>query len=398
MVVSRWPPFPLEMGAPIRTNRLLSGLSREFETTFLTFQHRPNTPELHLPAADLRQALDGVDVVTVPYPRVLPKRLAQARSLFERHSWEWGRYRQPSFSGAVAALAHEREVDVIHFDDAGTLLSGPVPGRRNVYCAHDIAHRVSRATAEIARGPRRGFAQVEWRKVAREELRGWRAMDLCVAASPIDASIMAKAGARRTAVALNGTDSVERLPVPAREPGEPVRILFVGNGAYQPYARGLAWFVTEVVPRVRETLPAAFRAVGRRPHNPVTAAGVEYTGTVPDLREHYEWAHVAVVPVFEGSGTRLKIPESMAYRRPVVSTSMGAEGLPIEGGRHYRRADDAEGFAAAIVDAALAAESPATLGRELEAAHEAIQPLFWPSIAAGLAKSYLELIDEMGPA
>lgn len=390
---SRWPCFPLQMGAPIRTNRLVTGLARHFDTTYVTFQHHPGTPELHLAHEALEAALPGIRVVTVPYPQRPAKRTAQVRSLLSRDSWEWGRYKVPAFKAALESIAAERRAALVHFDDVGVLASAPAGPGLSAYCAHDVAHRVSRSTAEVASGPRATFAEVEWRKVQREELRGWRAVDLCVAASPLDVERMRAAGAARAELCPNGTDDAERLPLPPRAPGAPLRIVFVGNGAYQPYARGLAWFVSEVLPLIQKRHPAQFRVVGRPPQRPVEAPGVEYLGLVDEVGPHYGWADLVVVPVFEGSGTRLKILEAMALGRPVVSTSLGAEGLPLQPDRHYRRADDPETFAAAVLATGHALERPAGLEPMLAEAREAIAPLFWPAIADRLASRYRDAID-----
>ena len=79
------------------------------------------------------------------------------------------------------------------------------------------------------------------------------------------------------------------------------------------------------------------------------AKGVRYVGRVPSVEPFYSASHGVVVPVFEGSGTRLKMLEAMAYGRPVISTSLGAEGLPVVAGEHFLQADDPESFAAAAV-------------------------------------------------
>lgn len=167
-------------------------------------------------------------------------------------------------------------------------------------------------------------------------------------------------------------------------------MLFVGSGAYSPYERGLAWFVREVVPRVRARTPMRFEVVGQRPRRPITAEGVSYIGHVPTVAPSYESAHVVVVPVFEGSGTRLKLLEAVAYGRPVVSTRLGAEGLPVRAGEHYVEANDAEAFAAAVVDLADRWRHPDFDGllRMLSQAREAIEPLFWPNIVARLVTLY----------
>jgi polysaccharide biosynthesis protein PslH len=200
---------------------------------------------------------------------------------------------------------------------------------------------------------------------------------------------MRDGGARRVEVCPNGTDPVTPLPLPRREPGEPLRLVFVGMGRYEPNARGIEWFVSQVLPRIRSAIPVSLDVVGQPPPRPVNAPGVRYVGAVESLEPSYERAHVAIVPVFEGSGTRLKIPEALAYGRPIVSTSLGAEGLPVSAGTHFWQADDAPGFASAVLEAGRACEHPERrLAPMLSAGHAAIEALQWPNIVGQLIDLY----------
>jgi glycosyltransferase involved in cell wall biosynthesis len=98
---------------------------------------------------------------------------------------------------------------------------------------------------------------------------------------------------------------------------------------------------------------------------------------------------VVVVPVFEGSGTRLKLVEALAHGRPAVTTGVGAEGLPIRPGEHFLRADDANAFAAALLDVARWTEDrDARLTELLDHGRDAVEPLFWPAIVQGLVATY----------
>ncbi len=135
-----------------------------------------------------------------------------------------------------------------------------------------------------------------------------------------------------------------------------------------------------------------------RPARPVAAAGVCYLGRVPSVVPFYEQAHVVVVPVFEGSGTRLKVVEAVAHGRPVVSTRLGTEGLPLTAGEHYLQAEDPATFAGALLDLAGRLRRPGEpqLARMLESARAAIEPLFWPTVVADLAALYRAELEALG--
>lgn len=388
----RQPPLALTSGAPIRTHRLLSGLAQAFPVTLVTYAHQPGASG-HASLEDVRAALPGVEVMMVPGLRA-GKRGAQLASVAGARSWQWGRYARDALGAALRRSVIEREAKLVHFDDLGVAAFAPVAQAINVFAPHNIEHRILHGVADASKGARRAFAEIEWRKIKREEERVWRSVPLCLAVSDVDAAAMRQGGARHVVLCPNGTDPVARLPLPPRDDDGPFRILFVGTATYPPYERGLAWFIGKVLPLVRERCNATLDVVGAPPPRPLRAAGVEYRGRVASVAEWYERAHAIVVPVFEGSGTRLKIVEAMAYGRPVVSTALGSEGLPIQPGVHYIRAEDPAAFAHALCSVAVqCATEDRRLAHMLAAAAEAVEDLMWPRIVGDLVSLYSELLD-----
>jgi glycosyltransferase involved in cell wall biosynthesis len=285
-----------------------------------------------------------------------------------------------------------RQAQIVHFDYFSFF--PPVPGALNVRAPHNVESRIARHEARLQRGYGRVWHEAEWRKLRRLERRAFAGSELCVAVSDLDAQAIAAEGASRVVVCPNGTDPVERRAPPTRAADEPLRILFVGSGGYPPYERGIAWFVRDVLPAVQARVPAVLDVVGQPPARPIAAAGVRYVGRVASVSEWYDRAHVAIVPVFEGSGTRLKIVEAMAYGRPVVSTRLGAEGLPVRAPEHYLEAETAAAFAAALCDVAQrCATGDGALATMLGDARRAVEPLFWPDIVRRLSAVYREELD-----
>lgn len=386
---ARRPPFPTVTGARIRTHRLLTGLAATFETTFVCFENHPRSPDGHVPADELRRLLPGIEIVTVP--GLGPgKRMAQARSVLSSRSWEYGRYRKEAMRDLLERLVEEKSPEIVHYDDLGVAQLGPLGDGVNVYSAHNVEYRVLDGTASNSAGLRRAFARIERRKVEQVERRVWQAMSLSLACSELDSEEL-RAGGARAIVCENGADPVEPLPPPRREPGGPLRVLFVGAADYRPNQLGLEWFVTDVLPRVRDHGAATVDVVGTPPRRFTCPEGVVLHGRVPSVQPYYERAHAVIVPVLYGSGTRLKVIEAMAYGRPVVSTAAGAEGLPVSPGRHYYEADDTAGFADALVAVStLAASGGGTLDAMIEGARDAIEPLLWPNVVDRLTRVYLD--------
>jgi polysaccharide biosynthesis protein PslH len=361
----------------------LTGLAERFDTTWVGYLGDLTGTHRAYPRRELEGLLPGVRVVGVEAPTI-STRGAQVLSVVSPRSFEWGRYRTRAYEDALRS----QRPALVHFDDPGVAQMGPLAGAVNVYAPHNVEHRIAGATVDATHGARRLFAKVEQRKVERLERRLWRAMDLSVAVSDADAAAFREGGAAKVLVCPNGVDPVERLPPARRDPGEPLRMIFVGLGAYRPNEYGVAWFVREVLPRVRAEVPAVLEVVGEPPPKRVDAEGVHYAGRVESLTDSYRRAHVAVIPLFHGSGTRLKAIEAMAYGRAVVSTDTGVAGLPVEPGRDYLRADDPPAFAAALADLA----SDVAPERMLAAARAAVERLLWPRIVARLADDYLEAL------
>jgi glycosyltransferase involved in cell wall biosynthesis len=132
-------------------------------------------------------------------------------------------------------------------------------------------------------------------------------------------------------------------------------VVFMGSMDWYANVDAVTWFVEVVWRLIRSRVPEArFVVVGRQPPPSIRdlsseADGIEVTGTVPDVRPYLRTAHAMVVPLRIGGGTRLKIFEAMAAEVPVVSTSVGAEGLPVVHGKHILIGDDAESIAEAVI-------------------------------------------------
>ncbi len=160
----------------------------------------------------------------------------------------------------------------------------------------------------------------------------------------------------RVAVLPNG---YERATAPAGAPARPATdggvLLFVGPLTYEPNRDAVAWFARQALPLVRARRPGTrFRVVGDLGAEVVDGLrgipGVELTGEVPDVAAELAEASVVVVPLRFGGGTRIKVLEAFAHGVPVVSTTVGCEGLDVEDGRHVLLAEDPQSLAAACLD------------------------------------------------
>jgi glycosyltransferase involved in cell wall biosynthesis len=190
---------------------------------------------------------------------------------------------------------------------------------------------------------------------ARLNARDWRRLEGSVSRT-VDRVVLCS----QLDVGRSGLHNAEIVPNTYRRPprsvghsevrGSPV-VLFQGTLDYGPNADAATWLVRDLAPRIRARVPGAeIRLVGTATPDLERLSSppdVTVTGRVPDIEPELARADLAVVPLRSGSGTRLKILESFAHRIPVVSTTMGAEGLDVEPGIHLLVADDPDGFASA---------------------------------------------------
>jgi glycosyltransferase involved in cell wall biosynthesis len=185
-----------------------------------------------------------------------------------------------------------------------------------------------------------------------------RAFDGAVALSAADAAALAvQAPALPVDVVPSGIDVAAFAPGSgngAIGAAEPATIAFVGYYKHAPNVDAAQWLVHEILPRVRQQVPAArVRLIGRDAPSEVAAlareGAVEVPGFVEDLAQALAHATVIALPLRQGGGLRGKLLEAWAAGRPVVTTAVACEGFEVHAGEHCLVADDARAFADALV-------------------------------------------------
>jgi glycosyltransferase involved in cell wall biosynthesis len=167
---------------------------------------------------------------------------------------------------------------------------------------------------------------------------------------------------------------------------QPNSLVFTGSMDWMPNEDGVRYFLHSILPLIRREIPeVTFTIVGRKPSEKLRAAaasesGVHVTGTVDDIRPYVREGAVYVVPLRIGSGTRLKIFEAMAMGKPIVSTTLGAEGLPISDGGDISIADQPAEFARKVC---LLLRDPKERRRLGSAARQLVEQHYsWSAVAA----------------
>src|SRR5262249_31764722 len=202
---------------------------------------------------------------------------------------------------------------------------------------------------------KRAYLRDQWRKTLAYEREACHRFDQVVAVSAEDREIIQREyKVAEVADVPTGVDTEYFRPRGSSAPALN-RLVFTGSMDWLPNEDGIRYFTEEILPRIKQVVPdVTLTVVGRNPFPGLVELSrrdpsITVTGRVDDVRPFMESATAYVVPLRIGGGTRLKIYEAMAMGLPLISTTIGAEGLPVRDGAELLLADAPEAFAAAVV-------------------------------------------------
>ncbi len=344
--------FPVDSGGKIRTTQILRGLKGG---NFRIVLASPATDEelsrfgsdlesladefLHWPQPGRGRLFNLTRMRFLPGPLPIPVRT-------DRHT--------AGVSLVRRCLADRPAVAVFDFAHAGVLM----PARldcASVMFTHNVEAEIFRRHRDVATNPVHRYIWAnQYRKMQDFERRTLRKFDVVVAVADRDA---------RQFVQDYGIDDPFVIPTGVdldyfayAEPSRDRDVVFCGSMDWMANQEGVSFFMDKVWDQVIQRMPdARMTVVGRSPPDTLVQEARRrnlnwrFTGFVDDVRPHMQGAAVSVIPLNVGGGTRLKAYEAMAMGNAIVSTSIGMEGLPVEPGCHYLRADRPDEFAAAVV-------------------------------------------------
>jgi len=347
--------YPPDTGGKIRSAKLFERLSKQHDVTMVCLRW-PDESDGQL--EQMRRCCSRLEVINRSLtPRYTPRFYWElAANLFSRYPYMMQRRSDPRATRLIQRLLEEDHFDVLLCDFLQPSRNlAPIPFFPKILFEHNVESVILKRYYEQASNPvTKAYFYLQWRKLFRSEKRMAKTYDHCIMVSEQDCRTMAEFyGVSNTSAIPTGVD-VEYYR-PGEDEAEGNNLIFTGSMDWLPNEDAMIFFTEQILPRIRRELNVKLRIVGRNPTPAVRKlarehADVEVTGTVDDVRPFIGRASVYIVPLRVGGGTRIKIFEAMAMGKAVVSTSVGAEGLPVSDGENIILADDPEQFAQKTIE------------------------------------------------
>ncbi len=360
-------PYPPDSGPKVKTWNVIKYLAQRHRVTLVSFVRGDQGEDVRV----LEKLCTG-GIYTVPMER---GRVRDAwymlRSLFAGQPFLMARDDRAAMRRLVDRLATEQRFDVAHADQLNMAqYAARVSGAFKVLDAHNALWLLYRRLWEtMSPSPQKWLLGRDWRLLKEYEGRVCREFDAVLAVSQEDRAALQEAAGRAVditvipiAIDTEEVAFIQRVP-------EPRHILHIGTMYWPPNIDGVWWFIREVYPLIRRQRPdVQFDVVGARPPADLLALngaglGINVTGYVPDPTPYLQRAALMVVPLRAGGGMRVKILNALAQGIPIVSTTLGCEGIEVVPERDVLLGDTPEVFAAQ----ALRVLNDPDLGRRLAA-------------------------------
>jgi sugar transferase (PEP-CTERM/EpsH1 system associated) len=395
LIITDMAPYPPIAGTPLRVYNLLQRISREHEVWLATFVR---TPDEARGISHIQEfCCQGVETASLQRLGAFARPASLLRHLLTGTPPDLRLYYSEELVDKVRHLVSKVDFDIVQIENSYMAMYLEVLPREIrsktlldfidiVFSKYDRIYRLEPKTAKKLR------LRLHSRMMRWWEPRYAERFGLCATVSEADRRLLLAANpCLQVEVVPNGVDVQFYQPLPY-ESTTPA-LVFVGNMAYRPNIDAVAYFCQEVLPRVRRVIAdAEMWIVGIDPGPEVRQLhrdGVHVTGRVDDVRPYYRRSAACVVPLRAGGGTRLKILEAMALGRPVISTTIGCEGLDVVDGEHLFIADDPEVFA----DKTIRLLTDETLRQHLidKARQMVVTHYDWDVIARRLMQVYSEM-------
>ncbi len=391
---------PVDKGGKIRSYHLLKQLKKNHQITYLTLDDGAAPPDAVASASEYCHEL-------IRIPHATREKFSAgfyaelAANIVSPLPYAIRKYKSEQMAKAIADADARQNFDVIICDFLAPAVNLPSKLQSPVVLfQHNVEAEIWRRHYEIQTNPvKRRYLYWQWRKMQKFEGKACRRMDRVIAVSEADSRMMERDyGLAKVYDIPTGVD-VDFFKPSSATSTRPNSLVFTGSMDWLPNEDAMQYFIHEIMPAVREAVPdLRLTIVGRAPYPSLLElaqrdTAIAVTGRVDDVRPYIEEATAFIVPIRIGGGTRLKIYEAMAMEKPVISTTVGAEGLPLRDGVELLLADDPKAFADAIVNVLSDASLADRLGRS--AAALVRENFGWQRVSATMVDVCKTVVDRI---
>jgi glycosyltransferase involved in cell wall biosynthesis len=405
--------LPPGHGGALRTTSLLLGMARQFSITVVVPQ----------PEIEILQALqDDPSLGLIRWVSAFPSG-RKHRSIATKVRGRWNnwleRRRRAEWTGICRDWAfvelsswyeilrelldelHPEVVLIEHTRHAATLewIKQRDPRIFAVVNSQNVESELARQLMPPSVGRQKQLVAVEKIESYERKLSEWCDLLWCCSQSDLERYLELGVRCRNTGVVPNGVDTKSVSFQSSSNVESSNSLLFVGTLCYEPNEQGVLWFYCNVWPDIKLARPqTTWKIIGRFPTPAIEAIAnadpaIELHPNVPSTLPYLHNATVGICPLFSGSGTRLKLLEAFSAGLPMVSTTLGAEGLNAVDGVHLKLADDPTSFARAVVSLLQAPEDSRTIAENARALVE--EQYDWISIAEKASEQLMLLHPPM---
>jgi polysaccharide biosynthesis protein PslH len=387
---------PPDTGGKIRSYNILRELARQHSVTFFSF-YAAHDGDLHPGLKNIFNRIVCLPL-NLPAPKSPAEMLDYGLGLFSPQPYGITKYCRPGVRRELRSLLKQETYDVIVCDFAIAACvipwDSPTP---KVLFTHNVEAAIWRRHYEVATNLIwKAISLQEWRKMERAERRYLRLADQVLTVSGTDRDTFAAfVDPAKLTVIPTGVDVDYFHPTPTEEVEN--SLVFTGSMDWLPNEDAILYFADAILPLIKQKCPGVFlEVVGRSPSHKLQALAeveksVRLTGRVEDIRPFVARGSVYVVPLRIGGGTRLKIFEAMAMGKAVVSTSVGAEGLPVRSGGNILLADSPQEFADSVTSVLRDPKERLRLGA---AARTLVQEQYsWSKVAETFSRTLQDVVS-----
>ncbi len=360
--VTAYLPYPLNAGGRVRQYNLLKRLAPEHETTLVSFvdseeelQYVPIIKEFCADVVTVLRKQPATSHRTKMQDRCIRLGRLVGAPLIKTPSGLVRSFDSPEMKGKIGSLLKTQSFDILQIDF--TQMAGYLPESctiPSILVEHDIMFKKHRRSIPMAHSPLvKAETLTDYFKVRRFELAACHKYHKIITMSEHDKVLLLEHGPDLDiSVVPNGVNTAYFHPFDRRPDSK--TLVFVGWMENPPNIDAVNYFNDQILPMITEQIPAArLRVIGKNPVKTLNlhtkAHNIEMMGYADDLRPYLADCAAFIVPLRIASGTRLKLLEAMAAGCPIVSTSIGAEGLEVTNLEHILIADDPREFAQAVV-------------------------------------------------